>query len=113
MARFAKLEALEAKQVAEGMTRRVVAGEKLMLALVELEPGQEVPAHSHFHEQMGYVVSGRVRFRAGGGEAELGPGDMYSLAGGEEHAVVVLGDQKALVLDVFTPIREDFLPHAR
>ena len=110
MAQFAKLASLSGTQSAPGMTRAVLAGEKLMLVRVELTAGAVVPAHSHAHEQMGYVIAGRVRFHAGGQQAELGPGDMYALAGGEEHGVDVLGNEAAVVLDVFTPIREDFLP---
>ncbi|MGQ9553312.1 MAG: cupin domain-containing protein [Anaerolineae bacterium] len=113
MAQLVKAAELAAISPTDGVSRRVVVGNKLMLALIEIQPGQPVQTHSHPHEQMGYVISGRVLFRAGTLAKELGPGDMYAMAGGEEHGVEVLGQEPALLLDVFTPIREDFLLSGR
>lgn len=93
----------------EGVERRVVAGQKLMLAAFTIAAGQRMPAHSHPHEQIGYVVSGRALFRSGGSERELGPGSVYAVPGGETHEVEVLGDEDATFVDVFTPLREEFL----
>ena len=113
MAQLVKAAELEAVSPADGIARRIVVGDKLMLALIEIQPGHPVQPHSHPHEQMGYVVSGRVRFRAGSLHRELGPGDLYAMSGGEEHGVEVLGQEPALLLDVFTPVRDDFLRSGR
>jgi len=100
---------LNGVKMGEGVTRRVLSGKNLMLVLVEFEPGAVVPSHSHPHEQIGYVVSGRLRFTAEGVTRELGPGGVYSFAEGEEHAAEAVGSEPALAIDVFTPIRDDFL----
>ena len=94
---------------AAGISRQVVAGQELMLAVYTIAAGQKMPAHSHPQEQIGYVVSGRARFRCGGCERELEAGAVYAVPSGEEHEVEVLGGQDATFVDVFTPLRQDFL----
>ncbi|MGI6209175.1 MAG: cupin domain-containing protein [Anaerolineae bacterium] len=95
-------------QAGQGMSRRVLEGERLMLVEIRLEADAEVPAHSHPHEQIGYVLDGRVLFRIGGEERALGPGAAYSVPGGEEHAARPLDGAPARLVEVFTPPREDF-----
>ena len=84
------------------------AGNKMMLSLVEFQPGAEVEAHSHPHEQAGIVIEGRARFIVGDEERILEPGDMYLIPGGVTHQVVAM-DEGAKALDIFHPIREDYL----
>lgn len=92
-----------------GITRQVAVGSKLLLAAVTVQPGCTVPAHSHPHEQIGYLVSGRATFRTGDSEREMGPGDMYVIPGGEMHGVTVTSHEPGVFVDVFTPIREDYV----
>lgn len=91
-----------------GVDITTAAGEKMMLSLVEFEPGAEVKPHSHPHEQVGTVLEGRARFYVGDEERILSAGDMYRIPGGVEHRVVAL-DAKVRALDIFYPIREDYL----
>ncbi len=91
-----------------GVEITTTAGRHMMLSLVEFQPGAVVEAHSHPHEQAGMVVEGRGRFIVGGEEKVLGPGDMYCIPGGVVHRVVAL-DEGLKALDVFHPIREDYL----
>lgn len=84
------------------------AGREMMLSLVEFEPEAVVEAHSHPHEQVGIVVEGRARFIVGDEERILGPGDMYIIPGGVEHRVIAL-EERVKALDIFHPIREDYL----
>ena len=91
-----------------GVEIHTLAAERMMLSLVEFQPEAVVEEHSHPHEQMGMVLEGRARFIVGGQERELGPGDMYRIPGGVRHKVIALhGIVKAL--DVFSPVREDYL----
>ena len=84
------------------------AGKRLMLSLVEFQPGAVVKEHSHPHEQAGMVLEGRAHFFVGDEDRVLGPGDMYTIPGNVKHRVVALaGVVKAL--DIFHPIREDYL----
>jgi quercetin dioxygenase-like cupin family protein len=84
------------------------AGRSMMLSVVTFEPGSVVPNHSHPHEQMGMMVSGRLEFTVGGVTKVLGPGDQWRIPGGVVHTVRAL-DGPAVALDVFHPIREDYL----
>lgn len=84
------------------------AGESMMLSLAEIDPHAEVELHSHPHEQIGMVVAGHARFIVGEEERVLGPGDMYFIPGDVPHRVIALEDG-CKALDVFHPIREDYL----
>ncbi len=84
------------------------AGQEMMLSYVTFEPGAIVDAHSHPHEQVGMVVEGQARFYVGDEDRVLGPGDMYVIPGGVTHRVVAL-DNRVVALDIFHPIREDYL----
>lgn len=84
------------------------ACDRMMLSLVEFQPGAVVEAHSHPHEQVGMVLAGRARFIVGDEERVLGPGDMYRIPGHVEHRVVAL-DEGLQALDIFHPVREDYV----
>ena len=91
-----------------GLTRIVGAhNEKLFLAEHRMEKGWTGAAHSHPHEQIAYVVSGHLRVRVGDETFELGAGDSFVVAGGVEHQAWAL--EASVVIDVFTPSREDYL----
>ena len=62
--------------------------------------------HSHPHEQMVYIVRGRIRFEHPGGVFDVGPGDSFLVPGNVEHQASALEDSE--VLDIFTPMREDY-----
>lgn len=91
-----------------GVDIRTTAGQGIMLSLVTFEPGSLVPDHSHPHEQMGLMLSGKAEFTVGGQTRILGPGDIWKIPGGVIHRVRAL-DGPALALDIFNPIREDYL----
>jgi quercetin dioxygenase-like cupin family protein len=84
------------------------AGKEMMLSLARFEPHAVVEAHAHPHEQIGMVIEGRAVFYVGDEQRELGPGDMYFIPGGVVHRVIALGEGCS-ALDVFHPIREDYL----
>ena len=83
-------------------------GDGAMLNLIEFEPGATVPLHSHPHEQLGIVLRGMQALVVDGVARELGPLEGYVLPGGVEHSAYC-GPEGALVLDVFAPVREDYL----
>ncbi len=91
-----------------GVEIRTSAGKGIMLSVVRLEPGSVVAEHSHPHEQMGYLLEGHLEFTVGGVTRLLGPGDMWRIPGWVLHSVRAL-DHPAVALDVFHPIREDYL----
>jgi quercetin dioxygenase-like cupin family protein len=81
--------------------------DKLMMSLVDLEPHSVVEEHSHVHEQVGVLLSGRATFFIGGEQKTLEPGDIYRIPSNVRHKVVVL-DQPTRALDIFHPIREEY-----
>jgi quercetin dioxygenase-like cupin family protein len=91
-----------------GVAITTTAGRAMMLSVVTFEPGSVVPDHAHPHEQMGLMVSGRAEFTVGELTRVLGPGDIWKIPGGVVHRVRAL-DGPAVALDVFHPIREDYL----
>lgn len=97
------------RKLGPGVEICATAGEGLMLSLVNLEPGSIVPEHSHPHEQMGMMISGRAEFTIGGVTRVLGPGDAWRIPGHVLHKVRTLDEGPAVALDVFHPVREDYL----
>jgi quercetin dioxygenase-like cupin family protein len=94
-------------EAAPGVRRRVLScGDELMVVQFTIDQGAEVPPHTHPHEQIGHVVSGRMRFRIGDEVRELGPGDGYSVPGGVTHGAV--GVTQVIAVDSFHPVREDY-----
>ena len=91
-----------------GVTRRTLnSGDHTTLIEVVLAQGSVVPAHTHPHEQIGYVAGGRVRFLIGGETRELALGDSYLIPGGVSHEVIAL--EPSVCIDVFSPVREEYL----
>ena len=80
----------------------------MMLSFVEFEPHSVVEPHSHRHEQMGLLLEGELTFTIGDEEHIVKPGQMWRIPGGVEHKAVA-GHQTVKALDVFHPIREDYL----
>lgn len=95
--------------VMEGMERRVLSyGGSLMIAVFTFEANVKAARHSHPHEQAGYLVSGELDFFIEGQEPKrLRAGDTYYVGPNVFHYVITYS--KSVLLDCFTPIREDFL----
>jgi quercetin dioxygenase-like cupin family protein len=91
-----------------GLQRRILAhNENMMLVEHRMEKTWVGTRHSHPHDQMVYVLRGRVFFQCGDDEFEAGAGDSFIIKGGLEHSARAL--EPAVVLDVFTPFRQDYL----
>ena len=91
-----------------GVHIHTCAADKMMLSYVYLEPHAVVEEHSHPHEQVGMMLEGRGIFYIGDEQKTVGPGDMWRIPGGVRHRLIVL-DQPAKAIDIFCPIREDYL----
>ncbi len=81
--------------------------DRLMLSVVDLAPHSVVEKHSHPHEQCGMLLKGKAIFFIGDEQKTLQPGDVYFMPGNVPHKVIVL-DEPAQAIDVFTPIREEY-----
>src|ERR1700691_3099049 len=90
-----------------GLRRQVMSySPAMMLVRHTMKKGWVGTRHSHPHEQMVYIVSGRIRFEYPAGTFEVGPGDCFLVPGSVEHQASALEDCE--VLDIFTPMREDY-----
>lgn len=92
----------------EGVRRRTLAvGEKGLMSEFLLAEGAILPLHSHPHEQIGYLQSGEIILVIGEKEHLVQSGDSWAIQGNVPHAVRVI--KEAVVVEVFVPVREDFL----
>src|SRR5262245_24963930 len=91
-----------------GVHIRTCATERLMVSVVDLEAHSVVEEHSHPHDQVGMLLAGRATFFIGGEEKTLVAGDVYCIPGNVRHKVITL-DQPARAIDIFTPLREEYL----
>jgi quercetin dioxygenase-like cupin family protein len=91
---------------------RAVEGDRLTMAVVELDANAVSPMHHHENEQLGFVIAGSMVMRIGTEEQELGPGDTYNIPSDVSHDAVA-GPDGATVVDVFAPVRADWLEKKR
>ena len=107
MSYFYSTDDMTRKELVPGVHLRTMWGEKVMMSLVEISPGSEVPSHTHPHEQAGVIMQGQVEFTIGGETKRLRQRDAYIIPGEVEHSVVPVGGW-ALVFDIFSPPREEY-----
>lgn len=94
-----------------GVQMNLLAGGRVMSNWVRIEAGGEVPQHAHPHEQVGFVLEGAIIMTIAGETRRCEVGDCYVIAGGVEHAGRA-GENGCLVIDIFSPPREDYLAAA-
>jgi quercetin dioxygenase-like cupin family protein len=105
--RFSQMEGLETT-ILTGMS-----GERMMMALNATLPEHTVPMHTHPHEQVGMVYSGEAILRIGNEERHVRKGDFYCIPAGVPHGDTTIGNESFVMLDIFHPVREDFIEKAR
>jgi quercetin dioxygenase-like cupin family protein len=93
---------------AAGIERQMVVGERLMICRFRFAPLLVTPEHTHPHEQMSIVVSGRVRFFVEGTERIAMPGAVLHFPPNCLHGATMM-DEEVVLIDIFSPPREDFL----
>ncbi|MEW6671673.1 MAG: cupin domain-containing protein [Thermodesulfobacteriota bacterium] len=100
---------LKRVQVRNGVTRRVFSGKNSMMVLNELMPGAKPALHRHPHEQLIYIIEGTCRLVIGNEVVDMAAGDLILVPPDMPHSLEVTSDKPVLNLDVFAPIREDYL----
>jgi quercetin dioxygenase-like cupin family protein len=108
-ARFYRWDDVAREDVTEMLSRKVVSGEREMVAQISMKKGCVVPLHSHESEQMTYVLKGALRFRIDGEEIMVRPNELLHIRSGVPHEAVAL--EETFEIDVFSPIRQDWLDH--
>ena len=110
VARWYRWNDLDREVLHEQLSRRLITGDRVMLAHVYLKKGCVVPKHSHENEQFTYILEGALRFRIGDDGAEevvVRAGEVLHLPSHLPHEAQALED--TLDVDVFSPPREDWL----
>jgi quercetin dioxygenase-like cupin family protein len=90
-----------------GLTMQTLTGGQLMANWVTIEPRRIVPRHQHPHEQLGVMLEGALELTIGDETRFLRPGDAYTIPPNLPHSAATR-EEGCVVLDVFTPPREDY-----
>jgi len=103
---------IEWEEIQEGIRRKILGfDDNLMMTLVEFKKNAQGSVHSHSHKQVTYIVHGLFEVQIGNEIKLLKKGDSFFIPGSIEHGVVALED--ALLVEVFSPSREDFLKNKK
>ncbi|MCG6189012.1 cupin domain-containing protein [Maribellus maritimus] len=106
---FTKNNSKAFKPLIEGVLMRpLVFEEKTILCEFKLQKGNILPSHQHPYEQTGYLVSGKLKFRIGEIWHDAETGDSWCIPENVEHEVEIIED--SIVIELFSPIRPDYLP---
>jgi len=97
----------------EGIRARPAHGDRITLAVVELDPGVRMPEHRHPNEQVGVVVRGEFTFTVGGETRVRRPGDMWVIPPDVPHSVEATGAAGCTVVESFSPPRSEWADLAR
>lgn len=107
---FHRWDDMPRERVTDEIDRRVITGERMMLAHVYLKKGSVVPRHSHENEQLTYILEGALRFKIGPEGSEVivvRAGEVLVIPSNVPHEAEALED--TLDIDVFNPPRQDWL----
>jgi quercetin dioxygenase-like cupin family protein len=106
-ARVHRWDEIALEKITEMISQKIVSGEREMLAQIYLKRGALVPVHSHESEQMTYILQGALKVVVGGDVLTVREGEVLHVPSGVPHQAEALED--TLELDVFSPIRQDWL----
>jgi quercetin dioxygenase-like cupin family protein len=110
---FATVGEFEPLALREGLRVRPVSGERITLAVFELDPGTVMPEHQHPNEQVGIVLRGEFTFTVGGETRVRKPGDMWVIPPGVAHKVERAGTSGCTIVESFSPPRDDWADKPR
>jgi quercetin dioxygenase-like cupin family protein len=98
------------ERLSDVLDRKLITGDRMMLAHVYLKKGAVVPQHSHENEQITYILEGGLRFWIGADESQVIDvlaGEVLHIPSHVPHKAEALED--TLDVDVFSPPRQDWL----
>jgi quercetin dioxygenase-like cupin family protein len=98
--------------VAEGVTRQILGfNNQIMMVKVYFEEGSEGYVHSHFHSQVAYIAKGEFEVTVGNETKLLVEGDCFFMEPNIDHGAIC--KKEGILIDVFSPMREDFIEGAK
>lgn len=95
------------RQLTNEISTRIFPGDQAMLSVVRVAPNAKGTLHHHPEEQWGVMLEGSAIRLQGGEEIEVKKGDFWRTPGGVEHSVIG-GPDGAVILDVFSPPRDEY-----
>ena len=95
------------EQLNPQIARQVIHGAQLTIAKLFLNKGAVVPDHSHHHEQVTMLQTGRLLFTIDGQQQEIGAGQLLEIPPHAVHNVLAL--EESVAVDLFSPAREDWI----
>ena len=104
---FGTFAALPEEQISEKISRRVLSGDQGMIVWWKMKAGAHAAAHQHPHEQIVWMLKGKMDFRIGSDRRSMVAGDVAVIPGNVEHEGIFPEDTE--VIDIFAPPRKDFL----
>ena len=107
---FYRWDSMKKERVSDMLERRLITGDRMMLAQVYLKKGCIVPKHSHENEQLTYILEGALKFWIGDDESEeitVRAGEVLLIPSQVPHKAEAL--EETLDVDVFSPPRQDWL----
>jgi quercetin dioxygenase-like cupin family protein len=107
MRHFCDLENREAKEAMPGIRLHTFWGDRMLVSITDLDPNVVMPVHDHQHEQIGILLSGELELNIDGEARWLKLGEPFVIPGGVAHGART-GEASARVMDVFSPLREDY-----
>jgi quercetin dioxygenase-like cupin family protein len=100
-------DAIDPEQINASIARQYITADRVTIARFELKRGGVVPRHAHENEQVSVVLTGTLLFKIDGREVTVKGGEALQIPGNVPHEVEVL--ENALVIDVFSPVRQDWI----
>jgi quercetin dioxygenase-like cupin family protein len=106
---FTRNASVDSRELQKGTRIKTLAwGSKTMMVEFNIQQNSSVPRHHHPHEQIGYLVAGRMQLSVGDQTHDVGPGDSWCIPADVPHAA--RAEEDCVVIEVFSPPRQDYLP---
>ena len=100
------IDQVKKKLLIEGIIGQYVHGNSTTLGFVTINKGSNLPLHHHPHEQITYMIEGKLKMQIGNEELVLEPGIVKVIPSNTPHSAIALTDCK--LIDIFSPVREDY-----
>ncbi|MCL4333156.1 MAG: cupin domain-containing protein [Candidatus Thermoplasmatota archaeon] len=97
----------KSEKLSEVLSRKLIYGDRVMLAEVRLKKGTVVPEHHHENEQLTWIVKGELLFEINGKKIRVKKGEVLIIPSNTPHKATAMED--TIDMDIFSPIREDWL----
>jgi quercetin dioxygenase-like cupin family protein len=95
------------EQLSDTFVRRMIYGDRVMVAQLDIKKGSVVPEHSHENEQVTWIMKGKLRLTLEGKDIDVGEGEVLVIPSNVKHSAIALED--TLDVDIFNPVRSDWI----